>query len=425
MLSVDFRSDVTAIVILAVSVHVAVTFAADRPPNVVMIVSDDQAWTDYGFMGHPVIRTPNLDRLAAESLVFTRGYVPSSLCRPSLMTMMTGLYPHQHKIVGNDPPKGTDRELMLKHVRRLPTLPKRLNASYQCLQTGKWWEGNFKEGGFTHGMTHGDPTRRGRHGDEGLKIGREGLRPIFDFIEQSGEKPFFVWYAPMLPHSPHTPPERLLSKYRNKDQVKSEHVAKYYAMCEFFDETIGELMSYLDSKSLRENTLVVYVTDNGWIQNPTSPQFAPRSKRSPYDGGVRTPIMIRWPGKVTPKRDDSTLASSIDLVPTILSACAVSADESLPGVSLLALNSERATSRDILFGEIFAHDVADIDQPAASLEFRWCVTNEWKFILPTSEGLPELYQIRTDPLELKNVAAQQQDVVKQLRDRINGWWSAK
>jgi len=86
---------------------------AAKPPNVVMIISDDQAWTDYGFMGHKLIETPNLDRLARESALFKRGYVPSSLCRPSLMTLATGLYPHQHKIVGNDPPKGTDRGKML------------------------------------------------------------------------------------------------------------------------------------------------------------------------------------------------------------------------------------------------------------------------------------------------------------------------
>ena len=89
--------------------------AASRP-NIVMIISDDQAWNDYGFMGHEKIKTPNLDKLAAESAVFKRGYVPTSLCRPSLMTMITGLYPHQNMITGNDPPKGMDRQKLLKHV---------------------------------------------------------------------------------------------------------------------------------------------------------------------------------------------------------------------------------------------------------------------------------------------------------------------
>jgi hypothetical protein len=103
---------------------------------------------------------------------------------------------------------------------------------YQSLQTGKWWEGSFREGGFTEGMTHGDPKRGGRHGDEGLKIGRQGMQPIFNFIDQCGEKPFFVWYAPFLPHSPHNPPERLLERYATPG--KSIHVARYQAMCEWF-----------------------------------------------------------------------------------------------------------------------------------------------------------------------------------------------
>jgi len=97
-----------------------------RPPNVVLIISDDQAWTDFGFMKHPAIRTPHLDRLAARSAVFRRGYVPTSLCRPSLATIITGLYPHQTGITGNDPPKGSERAAMLHHIRDVPTLPRLL-----------------------------------------------------------------------------------------------------------------------------------------------------------------------------------------------------------------------------------------------------------------------------------------------------------
>src|SRR5688500_12346026 len=126
--------------------------AADaRPPNVVLIVSDDHAWTDYGFMGHAHIRTPNLDRLAAQSLVFRRGYVPSSLCCPSLASLITGRYPHQHKITSNDPPipPGVSqaefqrsaafrdgREAMCRHLDAVPTLPRLLAANgYRSLQT--------------------------------------------------------------------------------------------------------------------------------------------------------------------------------------------------------------------------------------------------------------------------------------------------
>src|SRR5262249_11796155 len=100
--------------------------AQATPPNVVILLSDDQAWTDYGFLGHPQIQTPHFDRLAKKSFVFTRGYTPTSLCRSSLMTIISGLYPHQHLVTGNDPPKGTDRREMLRHLRHTPTLPKLL-----------------------------------------------------------------------------------------------------------------------------------------------------------------------------------------------------------------------------------------------------------------------------------------------------------
>src|SRR5688572_6168376 len=154
--------------------------APGAPPNIVMIISDDQAWTDYGFMGHPHIQTPHLDRLARESLTFRRGYVPSSLCCPSLASLITGRFPHQHLITGNDPPipagmKNSDfyksrafldgREVMTRHLGAWPLLPRILGeAGYVSLQTGKWWQGHYSSGGFTEGMTQG-----GRHGDDGLE----------------------------------------------------------------------------------------------------------------------------------------------------------------------------------------------------------------------------------------------------------------
>ena len=392
------------------------------PPNIVIILGDDQAWTDYGFMGHPEIKTPHLDRLAAESACFTQGYVPSSLCRPSLASLITGLYPHQHKIVGNDPPKGTDRAEMLRHIHRLPTLPKYLNEEgYVSFQSGKWWEGRPEEGGFTSGMTHGDPSRGGRHGDVGLKIGREGMKPVFDFIDSTSGKPFFLWYAPMLPHTPHNPPARLLAKYQKEG--KPLPIAKYHAMCEWFDETCGELLGYLDQKKLAQNTIVVFVTDNGWIQLPDSPQFAPKSKRSPYDGGLRTPILVRWPGKIAPQRIQ-TPVSSIDIVPTLLTAVGITPKEPLPGLDLARIAAVGGKSdRTALYGAIFGHDVVDIDRPEASLQFRWCRQDQWKLIQPHDATLPsELYDLSKDPREESNLAVSQPALVKRLQTQIDAWW---
>lgn len=294
-------------------------------PNVVLIVADDQHWGDFGFMGHPEVRTPHLDKLAAAGAVFENGYVPSSLCRASLATIVTGLYGHQHRICCNDPPAGVDRAAMLPFMRGAPALPRVLGdkLGYRSLQTGKWWEGHFSNGGFTDGMTLN--RAGGRHGDAGLAIGRETMRPLFDFVEdcqRKGER-FFVWYAPMMPHEPHDPPERLLAKYRKPE--RDERLARYWAMCEWFDETCGQLLDFLTERKLARDTLVVFVIDNGWIQETgpaprTAGNFAPRSKRSPYDGGLRTPIVVRWPGGGVKPGRHGDLVSTIDLAPTVLDA---------------------------------------------------------------------------------------------------------
>ncbi len=411
-------------------------------PNVVLIVADDQGWGDYSFMGHPHIRTPNLDKLAAESLVFPRGYVPSSLCRPSLATMITGLYPHQHKITSNDPPlpkglKGAaankdpgflaQRQQMIAYIDKVPTLPRLLGErGYVSYQSGKWWEGHHCRCGFTGGMTHGDPAKNGRHGDAGLKIGREGLREVFDFIDSAAAKakPFYVWYAPMMPHTPHNPPERLLARY--KDKTPSLHVARYWAMCEWFDETCGQLLAHLAQKGIADSTLVLYVCDNGWIQDPDADRYAPRSKRSPYDGGVRTPIMVRWPGKVKPGKSER-LASSLDLAPTILAAAGGRPTADMQGVNLL--DQGAVAKRQAVFGEIFEHNAVDIHKPVSSLQYRWVIEGEWKLIVPARPNVPsgkvELFNVARDPLEQDDVAGKQLEKGAQLTKLLDAWWPAR
>lgn len=425
---------------------VAVERVEPPPPNVVVIISDDQAWTDYGFMGHPQIQTPHLDALAAESLVFERGYVTSPLCRPSLASMLTGRQPLQHRITGNDVDGRHNRaalDLPVRHAfSRFPTFVKALVAEgYMAHQSGKWWEGSWRDGGFTHGMTHGDPARAGRHGDEGLKIGREGMQPVLSFIDEAVKKttPFLIWYAPFLPHTPHNPPADLLSEYRAVGMA--DDVAKYAAMCEWFDATCGELLEHLDRRAVADNTIVVFLADNGWAARSTNrqdpaqqawSQFALKSKGSPYERGIRTPIMIRWPGKVPADRSPQ-LASAIDLFPTLaaLTGCAMPAD--LPGINLT--DPVATARRDVVFGVTHAiHNMAPED-PMATLQYLWCVERDWKLIhrvhgIDTThyravhewdQAADHLYNISTDPQETRDVADEQQAVVSRLQARIDHW----
>ncbi|MEM1294569.1 MAG: sulfatase-like hydrolase/transferase, partial [Verrucomicrobiota bacterium] len=419
--------------------------AETKPPNVVLILSDDQSYTDYSFMGHPHIETPNLDQLASESALFRRGYVPTALCRPALMTLATGLYSHQNKITGNDPANTPQnkahaekagksaRELLISNIDKTGSIAQWLgDKGYVSHQSGKWWEGSFQRGGFTEGMTRGYPDKGGRHGDDGLKIGREGMEPVFDFIDRTvaDEKPFFIWYAPFLPHTPHNPPQRLLDKYLAKGI--HERIARYYANCEWLDETCGQLMEKLDDAGVTENTLIVYVTDNGWIQTEKG-SYAERSKRSPNEGGTRNPIMFRWPGTI-PAADRPELCSSLDIIPTILAAVGAQGPHDFPGLDLLPeLTSGDTIDRDTLFGESFAHDIADIENPQASLLYRWVIQGYDKLLLsydgnpgkmkyPPQGGEAQLYDLESDPGETINLAAKNPKRVEELSALLEEWY---
>ena len=407
-------------------------------PNIIMIISDDQSWTDYSFMGHEFIETPRIDRLASEGLTFTWGYTIAPLCRPALASMATGLYPHQHQVIGNDPAFPSEErrwgpewmavrsaldQSKVADFERIPTLANLLGeAGYVSLQTGKWWEGHYSVGGFTEGMTHGDPARGGRHGDEGLKIGREGMDEIYQFIENAREKgkPFFIWHAPFLPHAPHTPPDSIREKYLAV--APTEAVANYWAMCEWFDITCGQLIDYVDNSGLGENTLFIYVTDNGWIQDPDKPnRFAPRSKLSPYEMGIRTPMMFRWKSVIEPEMDESSLATSIDIATTILDITEIKRPENLQGINVL--DKQVRASRDIIFAEAYAHDYRSID---SSLYYRIAIRHPWKLILPDKNNRPEakteLFNIHKDPHEQINLADEHPDLIADLQREIENWW---
>lgn len=438
--SLQIFTVLAAYLIVAVSLCNAETAPTAPPPNIVLIISDDHHYGDYGFMGHPIVETPHIDKLAAEGIVFRRGYVPSSLCCPSLASIITGLYPHQSGITSNDPPAPPDmprgqfygseafrsgREVMASQMLAAPTLPRRLQElGYISLQTGKWWQGEFTTGGFTHGMSRG-----GRHGDAGLAIGRTTMQPIKDFLDLATQenKPFFIWYAPMLPHDPHDPAPELVAKYT--PHTKSIHQARYFGNVERFDATCGELLDELDRRNLAENTIVVYVADNGWIQDSNSPRYAPRSKQSPNEGGLRTPIIIRWNGHLTPRDDATLLVSSLDIAPTLLSAAGLAQSTTLHGINLLdnaACHSRRESGNQI-YGECYTHDAVDLNEPEKNLRYLWTIASPWKLILDRehTESLPQLYNLETDPDETHNLAVDEPERTATLTDDLERHWQSR
>ncbi|HSQ58606.1 MAG TPA: sulfatase/phosphatase domain-containing protein, partial [Gemmata sp.] len=167
----------------------------------------------------------------------------------------------------------------------------------------------------------------------------------------------------------------------------------------------------------------IYLHDNGWIQDPDSPNYAPRSKRSQYDGGVRTPILVRWPGH-SRSGENEALAHSVDLAPTILAAAGLKPTKDMPGINLL--DPHWVASRDAIFGEIFEHNAIDIHKPAANLQYRWIVEKNWKLIVPrepnVKDGKIELYDLAKDPFEKDNLAARNAEKVADLSRKLDAWW---
>ncbi len=445
-----------------------------RSPNIVMLIADDQQYSDFGFMGNSRVQTPNLDELARGSAIYTDAYVPSSVCRPSLVTLLTGLYPHQHGVHFNHPPPGFAgltkspeigkaefdqlRQRAISLIRDRPTLPRILAArGYRCFQTGKYWEGHWKNAGFTEGMTLAQPSG-GRYGDKrlasgevvahgngdhGLAIGRETMEPIAAFLDDVQQDPFFLWYAPFLPHTPHDSPERYRHAVAANPNVKP-HEVPYFAAIMQFDETVGELMQMIERRGLNEETLFVFVSDNGWVPDPA--RFRPStsewdhtrtSKRSPFEPGLRTPILIRWAGRTKPGKHTG-LVNTIDLLPTLLDAAGVvDRPTGLPGISLWpsAVGKASLSQQRAVFGEIYPGDASVIGAPERDIAYRWVRKGRYKLIIPASQGKqsawnkyvqsPALFDLVRDPQERNNLFGDpvRASVIKQLSLALDDWWS--
>lgn len=268
------RTEPTLRLLLAVALVSAASAcddAGDRPegalperPNIVLMIGDDHGYPYFGFTGSEVVETPNLDRLAQAGTVFTHGFSTSNVCRPALWTLLTGLYPLQiHRIVerrtGEAMETGPDGRAQWtqwdRHytdaIRSDPdTLPRALGRSgYASFQGGKYWDGSFEAAGFTEGTASGGIGRSvDRVQKSAVRFGRVTIDPLLDFIDRNRDRPFFVWYAPMMPHRPHTPPREMIARYEGTGLADSAKA--YYAMCTWYDEGVGELLDHLDRKGL-------------------------------------------------------------------------------------------------------------------------------------------------------------------------------
>lgn len=412
-------------------------------PNIILLVGDDQGYPYFGFMGADYVQTPNMDKLAASGTLFTEGYVPQNHCRPSLQTLMTGTLPINHEqhiaqlIKEKQIPE--DSIVGFKHhaMQYFNTLPRILKKKgYNSFQGGKWWEFNYQNGGFDDGMTKGwkkgDKQNKDWFlqfmGGDGRQLARATMQPVYDFVDANKNDPFFIWFAPELPHYPFDAPDKYYNIY--KDENMTESAKRYYANCTWFDDGVGELVRYLKEQGEFDNTLFVYVNDNGWEQEPHQ-EFrsdslrwhngGDKGKLSVYDQSFRTPIIFSWKDKIEAGAKSKALMHSADIPATILDYLDMEIPEDYYGKSYKTLIEDTSkTNRDIIIGQATQMRSED-DMMGMKIKAYWARTNDWFFQWNLTLETIALFDMNTDPRNDTNLAETYPEKVKAFQEKIEAW----
>jgi arylsulfatase A len=417
-------------------------------PNVVLIVIDDYGQRDSGCYGSRYHRTPNIDRLAKEGLRFTDAYAACPVCSPTRAALMTGKYPARLNLTDWLPgrPDRPDHRLKRPAIRQeLPleevTLAEALKtAGYATAHVGKWHLGGKgfgpREQGFDLNVA-GDHTGtprsyfapfRNKQGTmPGLEEAPEGeyltdrlTAEAVKFIAANKDRPFFLYLPHYAVHTPLRAKKELQAKYQ-PGRLGTQGNPIYAAMVESMDESVGKVLKALDDHKLAANTLVIFTSDNGGLataegKNTPATSNAPlrEGKGWLYEGGIRVPLIVRGPG--VKSGTTSVPASSIDVFPTVLEVCGVTADAKPDGVSLLtALEGQQQSVRRPLFWH-YPHYANQGSRPGGAVR-----DGNLKLIEFTDTGRRELYDLKADPSESRNLAAEKAEQVKELAEMLAGW----
>ena len=420
-------------------------------PNIVLILVDDLGWMDLSCQGSDYFRTPNIDRLASQGMRFTDAYAACAVCSPTRAAVMTGRWPGRVGVTdwirarfqrGNQatPNKsrteyvgGNNRKLLcppnpfwMEHEET--TIAELLKpAGYVSCHIGKWHLGDpdwypQRQGfdlniagcdigqppsyfdPYTHPRYNFDKQMLPRRQGEFLTH-REG-HEAKQFIEQNSSKPFFLSYCPYAVHTPIQAIDEIATKYVRPD--KSSNNAKYAAMVESVDDAVGMIMDTLRDTGIAEKTLVIFTSDNGGLRGPTDNSPLRSGKGYAYEGGIRVPLIVSWPGVIAPATTSNEPVSSVDYLPSIAEAagCDLPDGRDIDGTSLLGLLKSKGRET--------------LNRPAIYWHFPHYrhSPGDWKLI-KWYEGGFELYNLKTDLSESNNLANNMASKVKELDRQLS------
>ncbi len=417
--------------------------ADESRPNFVFILTDDQRYDAMSCAGHPFLRTPNMDRIANEGARFTNAFVTISLCAPSRACFLTGRYAHNHGIKDNKTPLDDT----------IPTFPQVLQkAGYDTAFMGKWHQ-DGQEGprpGFSRWVSF---KGQGVYIDPLLNIDGENVKTTgymtdlltgyaVDWLKQPRTKPFCLYLSHKAVHGPFTPPVRYSKLFsdikitkpasasedmtgrpewftkrqevtRISDEKFAEHVRNYYRTVTGIDDSVGRVLSALETQGVLDNTVIVFAGDNGYFEG----EHGMLDKRAMYEESIRIPLVMRYPKLIKPGTLIDEMVLNIDLCPTFLDLAGEKAPEGVQGRSWKPLLTGRAKGwRDDWLYEYF------LETPYVTPTIKGVRTARWKYVTyPDNPDYPaELYDLKNDPQELKNLAADpaQAKVVDEMKKRL-------
>lgn len=425
--------------LLVASCGAAPVAAADRsrPPNVVLILMDDMGWRDCGFMGNTFIETPHIDRLAKSGLVFTQAYASAPNCAPTRACLMSGQYTPRHGIytvVDPRQPAGSPwHKLLAAHSEAelatdIVTLPEALGRSgYTSGFFGMWNLGRGRTGPVTPGGQGFDTVvfpetigfaKDAYFDDSGRYLSDRLTDEVLSFMEENRSRPFFVYLADHAVHAPFDPKPALREKYLRKaaDGQDRRNDPDHAATVEAVDDNVGRIVAALARLKLSEDTVVIFTSDNGGTQQYTPPLNG--GKGQLYEGGIRVPLVVSWPGVVRPGGTSDIPVASIDLYPTLLELAGErrAAGGALDGMSLAPLlRGGKQPTRPRLFWH-FPCYVGKATPASAVREGRFKLIEFFE-----DGGHVELYDLEADPGEQRNLAESMPDKAATLTKTLHEW----
>ena len=427
-----------------------ISVANNAPPNIIMIVVDDLGWSDVGYnQSTDLFETPNIDGLAQQSLRFTNAYSGAANCAPSRAVLMSGQYGPRHGIYTVSPSARGDartRKLIpIKNQRGLKpeviTLAEALRAAgYKTGHFGKWHLGDDPDtqgfdvnvAGSHQGMTfhYFSPYKLKNidDGEEGEYLTDRLTTEVINWMTTKRDAPFFAYLPYYSVHTPFQAPTETIEKYVKKG-IGDEKQATYAAMVELMDANVGRILNTLESESLAENTLVIFTSDNGGYRMSSFPSPLRAGKGSYYEGGIRVPLVVRWPNKIRPSTSSLPVINA-DFFPTLLSfANAEQPKHALDGIDLSEplLEPKNPEPRDLFWHfpvYLQAHH-APTDQgqdplfrtrPGSAIR-----SGEWKLLHYFENDDYELYNLENDVGEQNNLAEKFPDKTRALQDKLQMW----